>query len=892
VISGLPSGIVTFLFTDIEGSTRRWESDPEAMRIALEAHNKTLREAIELHGGQVFSYTGDGMCAVFTSPQAAADAAVDAQRNLQLPVRMGIGTGEAELRGGEYFGSVLNRTARVMAAGHGGQILLDGATAQLLSGTGLISLGARRLRDIANPVDIFQVRAANLRSDFPPLKTVDPVPGNLRPRNTTFVGRVSELAEVEEMLKTNRLVTLTGVGGVGKTRLATEVGWRLADEFGDGVWMIELAAVKDAAAVADAVATALGISQQPGMSVTASVASALAGRSRLLIFDNCEHVLDGAAEIIEAVLSRSRTVRILATSREGLRIEEEQLCPVASLDTHGGMTSSAASLFVERAHALTRGVALTPESAVIDICKRLDGIPLAIELAASRLLSMSVADIRDHLDDRFRLLVGSRRGLARHQTLRHAVQWSYDLLSEPEKSLLATCSVFANGFDLNALCAVSGSNDELATLDLLDSLVRKSLLTVNRIPSRTRYSMLETIRQFAEERLVASGRAANVHTAHARYFAGRESDIFALWDSPRQRETHSWLAAEFANLRAAFRWAADHDDLDTAATIAYYAGFVGFWGEQHEPIRWAEELVEPARAVQHPRLGQLYTMAALCYTAGRIEDAVAYGAAGRAVVRSGEFFEVHPEMEASLGGSSMATGEPQIFVDWCRDVIARRSPVPVHAQGCLALALKFAGADEEARVVSEDLVAAAETIRSPNLSAFVLFAYGMANRDNDPVRVYEVIRAGLPIAQASGSRQSEIGIAALLSYLATVHGDPIDAIDYLTQAVRYYHDAGSYFLIRSPLAFLVLLFDRIGYHRQAATIAGFADTPWTRSTAAEINAAIGRLREVLGDETYERLAHTGRMMTAAEMVTYAFDQMAAARSELLGEDTLKPPKFS
>jgi len=240
-----PSGILTFLFTDIEGSTRRWEADADAMRVALETHNQVLREAVKTHSGQVFNYTGDGMCAVFTSPRSAVDAAVAAQRALELPVRMGIATGEAELRGDDYFGTVLNRTARVMAAGYGGQILLDGATAELLNGVDLIDFGPRRLRDIAKPVHTFQVRAPGLHTEFPPLKTVDATPGNLRPPTTSFVGRDAEVAEVETALKAHRLLTLTGVGGVGKTRLALEIAAGLTDNFPDGVWVIELAAVAD-----------------------------------------------------------------------------------------------------------------------------------------------------------------------------------------------------------------------------------------------------------------------------------------------------------------------------------------------------------------------------------------------------------------------------------------------------------------------------------------------------------------------------------------------------------------------------------------------------------------------------------------------------------------------
>ena len=261
-----PSGVVTFLFTDVEGSTRRWEADADAMRAALAAHDEVLRSAIEAHGGWLFKHTGDGVCAAFASPRSAVDAAVAAQRALELPVRMGIATGEAELRDGDYFGAVLNRAARVMAAGHGGQILLAESTAVLLSGVDLLDLGPRRLRDLPSPVGVFQVRAPGLRTDFPPLRALDASPGNLRPQTTSFIGRDSEVAELEAALRTHRLVTLTGVGGVGKTRLALEVAARLADEFPDGVWFFELAAVADPAAVPDAVAAVLGITQQPGKS--------------------------------------------------------------------------------------------------------------------------------------------------------------------------------------------------------------------------------------------------------------------------------------------------------------------------------------------------------------------------------------------------------------------------------------------------------------------------------------------------------------------------------------------------------------------------------------------------------------------------------------------------
>src|ERR1700758_3445766 len=368
-----PSGVVTFLFTDVEGSTRRWEADADGMREALAAHDEVLRSAIGAHGGFLFKHTGDGVCAAFASPRSAVDAAVAAQRELQLPVRMGLATGEAELRDGDYFGAVLNRAARVMAAGHGGQILVADSTAGLLSGVDLVDLGPRRLRDLPTPIGVFQVRATGLRTEFPALRALDASPGNLRPAATSFIGRESEVAELQAAVKAHRLVTLTGVGGVGKTRLALEVAARMADEFPDGVWLFELAAVADPAAVPDAVAEVLGITQQPGKTVGESVAAALEGRVRLLVFDNCEHVLDAAADLIDAILAQSATVQIVATSREGLGLPDEQVWPVPSLDLSFGIDSAAVNLFVERARSVAPRFSVAGAdqvAAVVEICRR------------------------------------------------------------------------------------------------------------------------------------------------------------------------------------------------------------------------------------------------------------------------------------------------------------------------------------------------------------------------------------------------------------------------------------------------------------------------------------------------------------------------------------------
>ena len=458
------------------------------------------------------------------------------------------------MRDGDYFGTVLNRAARVMAAGHGGQILVADSTAVLLSGVELVELGPRRLRDVPTAVGLFQIRAPGVATDFPPLRALDTNPGNLRSAGTSIVGRETS-PDVERAAGASAGHPDRG-GRRRKTRLATEVEGRLADDSATASGF-ELAAVADPVALPDAVAAVLNITEQPGKSVAESVAAASEDRVRLLVFDNCEHVRDAAGDLIEAILAQSATVTVLATSREGLGVADEQQWLLASLDVGKGMDSAAVSLFVERARSVSRrfSVAQRDEAAaVMEICRRVDGIPLAIELAASRMASMTAIEVRDRLDQRFRLLVGSRRGLKRHHTLRHAVAWSYDLLDDAERLLLDRCSVFAGGFDLQSACAIAGFDDvdDYTVLDLLDALVRKSLLVADRSAGRTRFSMLETIRQFAGDRLTAAGAATETRAAHARYFAGREADILALWDSPRQRKAYTWFGTELANLRTAF----------------------------------------------------------------------------------------------------------------------------------------------------------------------------------------------------------------------------------------------------------------------------------------------------------------------------------------------------
>jgi len=390
--------------------------------------------------------------------------------------------------------------------------------------------------------------------------------------------------------------------------------------------------------------------------------------------------------------------------------------------------------------------------------------------------------------------------------------------------------------------------------------------------------MLETIRQFAEEQLVDSGAATDARAAHARYFAGREADVLALWDSPRQQETYDWFAAELANLRTAFRWAADQGDLDVAAVIASYAPFLGFWVDNFEPVAWAEDLIEPARAVDHPRLAALYLMAAQCYATGRPEAAVRYSEAAQIVLDSRH--EVPYGAPGWAGGAYMAVGQPERWVEWCRAELARGRDTHTFTRASLIIGLGIVGCADDAMAVANGLIDAAEATRNPHVLSYALFAHGFAFREADPAGARDALRRGLVIAQDSRNHAAESALALTLSRLEAEHGDPQAALEYLTLAIRNYHDSGNTTMMRSPLAILATLFDRLGRYELAATIAGFAFSPLTKASVPEFSTAIAHLRDVLGEPTYESLVRKGEAMTTAAMVTYAYDQIDQARAEL------------
>ena len=576
-MSDLPTGTVTFLFTDLEGSTRLWEQYPDAMKEALAFHDAILRDAVRVHGGHIVKMTGDGVHAAFSDAARALLAAADAQRVLNehawgdvvLRVRMGVHTGHAEARDGDYYGTSVNRAARLMSAANGGQVVVSLAAEELACDelppdVSLIDLGEQRLRDLARSERMFQLSAPGLAATFPALRSLDAYPSNLPPQVTSFVGREAALCDVAEALQSSRIVSLTGVGGVGKTRLATQVAAEVLPEFADGVWLCELAAAGDAESMTQLVAATLGVSPRPGITLESSVADFLHLKRVLLVLDNCEHLLEAAAHLVDVIVQRCPDARVLITSREGLGVPGEQIWPVRSLVVEGtsGAANDAMMLFADRARAARPGFALdqTNEQAVRDVCRRLDGIPLAIELAAARVTAMSPADIAGLLDERFRLLTGGRRtAVERHQTLRAAVDWSYSLLTPTERTVFDCLGVFAGTFDADSASAVAIGKgiERWDVLDAVSSLVAKSMAVMEEDDDSTRYQLLETLRQYARERLDEAGVADDVRRRHATHYCERAEALGPALHGAGEIAARRQIRADLDDLRAAVFWAAD-----------------------------------------------------------------------------------------------------------------------------------------------------------------------------------------------------------------------------------------------------------------------------------------------------------------------------------------------
>ncbi|HEY5983212.1 MAG TPA: adenylate/guanylate cyclase domain-containing protein [Anaerolineales bacterium] len=912
---------LTFLFTDIEGSTKLWEEFPERMRGALARHDEILRSAIESNGGRVIKTTGDGFHAVFESGHGSVAAALQAQQSLAqakweeihprgLRVRIGLHTGEAEARAGDFYGPSLNRAARLMAVGHGGQTLLSTTTAdlvrdQLPAAASLRDLGEHRLKDLIRPEHIFQLNHPHLVADFPPLRSLDAFPNNLPVQITSFIGREHELEQAKERLLSSRLLTLIGPGGTGKTRLSLQLAAETLHLFPDGVWVAELASITDPSLVERSVAAVFGVREQMGMPLHELLLDYLRLKDLLLIVDNCEHLVESCAQLIEQLLHGCPKLKIVASSREALGIAGETVYRVPSLtlppESGAGLESLAQSesvqLFVERASAANPRFKLTDQNApaVAQICRRLDGIPLALELAAARLTTFSAEQVAARLDDRFRLLTGgSRTALPRQQTLRALIDWSYDLLSEPERSLFRRFSVFAGGCTYEAIEQIC---HQLDVLNLLTQLVNKSLIAVEDEGREPRYRLLETVRQYARDKLLELGEAQQARDAHFEFFM-RLVDMAA--SKLGTSEALDWvrrLDAEHGNIRAALEWGIENHLEATLRAVPQVARYWMRRGHEEEGRRFITAILDRAEAISPPE-----------------------GEAGRAwMILMGHVWNAGAQLAYSQGDNARGIPLARRAVE-----LAKRSgdnKLLAWALAFQASSTMFIGRYAEAEPLVHEAVAAARLSGDMTAAGLPLSLLGeiMALKDPGSKQAQAHINEGASLMQESGDRWT--GAMSMLGQAmgATRRGDFEEARRRFASMEPLFRELGDRHrvnMVRSELAHLdryegrlddaerayretILVWKRLGHRAaiahqleslafiaqaredgaRAARLYGAAQAirdvigiPMTPPEKVEYEAQLGRLKAGMDEKDFVAVWAEGRALNLEQAIAYALER--------------------
>ena len=903
-----------FLFTDIEGSTAllgRLGEDSYAQ--ALADHHLLIRSGLAAHDGREVDTQGDAFFAVFSSPRACVAAVVEIQQALavhawpageQVRARMGVHAGEASQTAAGLVGLEVHRAARVAAVGHGDQVLLSEAAAVLARdalppGVSLADLGVHRLKDLGRPERIFQLQGAGLRSGFPPLRSLGnpALANNLPAQLAPFIGRDRELAEVRALVESSRLVTLTGAGGCGKTRLGLQEAAGLLDGSGDGVWLVELAAVTDEDAVASAICQALGLAAQRARPVLEVLTDALSPQDVLVVLDNCEHLIGGCAKTADAIVTRCPRVHLLATSREPLGIGGEIIYRVPPLSLPGpgeadpvaAGSSDAVALFLQRARAQGAAVPLDEQTAplVVSICRRLDGLPLAIELAAARLRSMSLRSLVDRLDQRFRLLTeGSRTALQRQQTLRATVEWSYSLLNTTEQSLLGRLSVFAEGFDLDAAEAVCGFGDiePFDVADLLGSLVDKSLVAADPAGPAVRYRLLETIRQFAAERLAEAvdGEADAVAAAHCAHYLSVAETAAPHLTGPDQGKWLAQLDADQANLRRAAAHAADQVD-GTAQVLSFGAALKRYWRsgtQEEEALALLLPVLDRPEAQADPEL-----FAAALLTAARTARWVDTGRALRLGERAVQLARLLSDNRLLI--ESLAT---------------------------VSTACYLAGEEERRVLLAQEAVQRARQLGDDVLLAESLSAYLIGDTLVDPAQIRALFTEAITATQRSGDHRiagiliNNAGVYALLAadipaartyleqeaeavramgdedsfapinmgWVLRQEHDPDGARSSFQAALRVSRRTGHrFFIANANLGLACLAADDSDWHR-AATLHGAAQAAleragqrWQELEARYRRDSLDQVRGHLGREQLDRAYARGIALSSDEALDLA-----------------------
>jgi predicted ATPase/class 3 adenylate cyclase len=870
--------VTTFLFADIEGSTRLWEQDPERMQPALARHDAIARAAVANHRGVLVKNTGDGVHAAFDDPFDAVNATLELQRGVAaleaesgvpLRVRSGLHAGLHERRDNDYFGATVNRAARITGAGHGGQMLLSHAVVVLLAdrlpqGVELRDLGSVRLQGLATPEHLFQIIHPEFRRDFPPLRLLEATPNNLPHQVTSFIGREQELEEVERLLAGTRLLTLLGVGGLGKTRLSLQAAADLMSDYPDGVWFVELAALTDGARVVQAVASAIGVKEEAGRPVMEALSRHVKDRRLLVILDNCEHLVQACAELATQLLHAGPQVKILASSREHLRVSGETVCPVHSLtvpgleqrlSTSALLQFEAVRLFVERARAAQSGFQLTDKNAglVADICRRVDGIPLALELAAACVRTLSVERIATRLDDRFALLRGGdRTALPRQQTLRALIDWSFDLLEPNEQVLFRRCSVFAGSFTLEsaeAVCA-GGDIETQQVFGLLAQLVDKSLVAVDNDVER--YRMLETIRHYAGARLDDADEAETLRARHLAHFLE-----FAERVRPELIGEHqgTWLARldlERENILAAHGWAAQAPDgaqqgLRLISAVKHYWMNRGLLGLGYRVT--VEALTRPGTGVRNE---------ARCQT---LFDG------GQIAVYMGRYADAQVHLEESLAIARELRDRNGIAR------ILQPLAMAAHGKGDAKQALAHLG----------EALALAQEVGDRRQIAGALIGLAQVHRVEGDLeqsaRLYEQM---LVVARELGDKDAlAVGLLNLAMVAITV-GDAQRARALLMEVVAIAEEIGSKQAWQSGLDVCTGLAVLLGDFDGAATFFGAAEALAIQTgiqrdptDSAFLLPLVERARAALGGQSFAATAESGGALTYAETLQQARDWLAS-----------------
>jgi predicted ATPase/class 3 adenylate cyclase/Tfp pilus assembly protein PilF len=900
VNQGNRTGIVSFLFTDLEESSRLWEQEPQRMPAALKCHDTLARAAVEANHGTVVKMLGDGLHAAFDDPLDALLAAVALQEALADPaathgvalqVRCGMHVGAVEKRDNDYFGVAVNRAQRIMDAGHGGQLLLSRAMAALVEdrlppGVALSNLGAVRLRHLASPERVFQVVHPRLRQDFPPLRSLEATPNNLPQQVTSFIGRAREQEEIGRLLPQTRLLTLVGTGGIGKTRLLLQLAASHVDRYRDGVWYVDLAAISDPALVANALARVWGLTEVAGTPLMDTICQHARSQQTLLLLDNCEHLLIACARLANALLRAGPHIRILTTSREPLRTAGEQiytlpalLLPDPKADLATFLRADAARLFVERARIRQPGFTVSEQQlpAVATICRRLDGIPLALELAAARVGTLPVETIAARLDDRFGMLTrGERTAIPRQQTLKALIDWSYDLLDGPEKSLFARLSVFASGWTLDAAEAVcpGGALAQADVLDLLDRLVQKSLVLVDE--PEDRYGALETIRDYARDRLTDAGETETLRARHQQYYLALAEASEPSWRG--RIDELRWLRsleAEHANLRAALHWSLEQPGL--AVNAVRFCGALGhFWrvrGHWREGRDWCSVALQKdagmsprevrakallSAAMMNARLGETPAAEELAEQAltlardagNRILEASALNSLSTVLSDHGNFERAHRALEEAaainreLGNrawESINLGNiGDLYIDQ-GDFAAARAPL-------------------------EQALALSREIGSESLEAMALSSMGrLAERRGHHAEARALVTHALSIYRKLGAPAEEVEQMQVLAGVCVACGETAAAAHYLYEALRTSRELGFRGSIVKCFDGMVSLAIELAACERAALFQGagqkLRDLTGVLATPSESERSDrrrSRCRAALGDAAYAAAESAGR----------------------------------